>query len=177
MSCCTTILDLGCYTSCDLIDTGIAADAVNYRIEWEWLGVTNRVTVAGVSGADLTVPAFIFNERSSPIFKVWNLSTEAFISVSGSDCLTTRITPLNSGTLNYDPSDALTYSIQVDELTGTGFVTATSTVIQLIGVWRNGQLRNENTYTLVGNVVTFIVTATSPALDPTDSVTLIYLTS
>ena len=173
MSCCTQITDLGCFTTCELIETGIIAGDVNYRIEWDWLGVANTVTVAGTSGSDLSVPGFIFNEFSSPVFKVYNLTDETYETVLTVECFGVQIRPTNTPGIGYDLASMASSTIQTDEFLGVSgwFVTATKPVTKLLGVYRNGNLRNSDTYTLVGQVLTF----TDMILDNED-VQLIYLT-
>ena len=70
--CCTNIGDLGCFTNCEEIKTGLTATQNgDYLIREYWLSAVNDQTVSLLIGEDIDF-LNIYNETSEHTIKIFN---------------------------------------------------------------------------------------------------------
>lgn len=118
MSCCTSILDLGCIYSCDTIQIGISTPATGtYTIELQPDGI-KVVSTENTAGQPLAFPGSYLNEDATSVFKIIKPDGTYLETADGEDCFSVEIRPTTNpdlANLAVQPLDCeCTYDININ---------------------------------------------------------------
>ncbi len=99
MNCCVSISDRGCFYSCDVITTGVSADATGtYTLvimpDGQKVG-ENTIT----AGVEISFAGQLFNESGITVFKVLQPDGTFLTNSDGDDCFQVDMTPAFDSTL------------------------------------------------------------------------------
>ena len=84
--CCTSTMNLGCFGSCEDINTGIvAAMDGDYTVNAYFLAAVITQTVPLLTGEELIIPN-IYNENATIIFNIQDPNGDD-VTLLGNDCL------------------------------------------------------------------------------------------